>query len=123
MRTLAVENIDRPIVQWPRRQEHEVAEVAVVAAEAADEDLIAISRSEKLILMTFDRDIGRLIQGDSQPHPGVVYLRLRGAGQQLWDAFARNRAAMSRSMAEPRASATARHRAQSIGAFAAATRP
>ncbi len=74
MRVLADENIDRPIVQWLRRQEHEVAEVAAVAAAAADEDLIAISRSEKLILMTFDRDIGRLIQSDSQPHPGVVYL-------------------------------------------------
>ena len=34
-------------------------------------------------------DIGRLVQSASLPHPGVLYLRLRGAGGQLLDAFRR----------------------------------
>jgi len=89
MRILADENVDRPIASWLREQGHDVAEVAVVAQEAADADLIAMSRREGRILMSFDRDIGRLVQSDSAPHPGVVYLRLRGAGPQLWESFKR----------------------------------
>jgi len=89
MRILADENVDRPIVQWLRSQGHDVTEATVVAAEVADAELIVISRHEKRILMTFDRDIGRLVQSPSLPHPGVLYLRLRGAGGQLLDAFRR----------------------------------
>jgi len=89
MRILADENVDRPIVQWLRSQGHDVTEATVVAAEAADAELIVISRRDKRILMTFDRDIGRLVQSASLPHPGVLYLRLRGAGGQLLDAFRR----------------------------------
>ena len=39
--------------------------------------------------MSFDRDMGRLVQSDSAPHPGVIYLRLRGVGPQLWESFKR----------------------------------
>jgi predicted nuclease of predicted toxin-antitoxin system len=86
MQILADENIDRPIVTWLRGQGHDVVEAA---PEAADADLIAMSRREGRILITFDRDIGRLVQSDAAPHPGVVYLRIRGAGSQLWDTFQR----------------------------------
>jgi len=89
MRILADENVDRPIASWLREQGHDVAEVAVVAQEAADADLIALSRREGRILMSFDRDMGRLVQSDSAPHPGVIYLRLRGVGPQLWESFKR----------------------------------
>jgi len=89
MRILADENVDRPIVVWLREQGHDVTEATVVAPEASDADLIAMSRGEGRVLMTLDRAIGRLVQSDSAPHPGVVYLRLRGAGGQLWDAFKR----------------------------------
>jgi predicted nuclease of predicted toxin-antitoxin system len=89
MRILADENIDRPIVAWLRGQGHDVVEAATAAPEAADADLIAMSRREDRILITFDRDIGRLVQSDTAPHPGVVYLRIRGAGPQLWGTFQR----------------------------------
>lgn len=71
MRILADENVDRPIASWLREQGHDVAEVAVVAQEAADADLIAMSRREGRILMSFDRDMVRLVQSDSAPHPGL----------------------------------------------------
>ena len=89
MQILADENIDRPIVAWLRGQGHDVVEAATAAPEAADTDLIAMSRREGRILITFDRDIGRLVQSDAAPHPGVVYLRIRGAWSQLWDTFQR----------------------------------
>jgi predicted nuclease of predicted toxin-antitoxin system len=86
---LADENIDRPIVAWLRGQGHDVVEAATAAPEAADADLIAMSRRAGRIRITFDRDIGRLVQSDTVPHPGVVYLRIRGAGPQLWGTFQR----------------------------------
>ncbi len=89
MRILADENVDRPIVGWLRGQGHDVIEASIATPEALDVELIAISRREMRVLMTFDRDIGRLIQLESEPHPGVVYLRLRGAGPALWKAFQR----------------------------------
>jgi len=89
MRILADENIDRPIAAWLREHGHDVVEAATVAPEAADAELIAISRRDGRVLMTFDRDIGRLVQSDAAPHPGVVYLRLRGAGPHLWNTFKR----------------------------------
>jgi len=87
MQILAGENVDRPITQWLREQGHDVVEANVVMPESTDAELIAMSRREGRILMTFDRDIGRLIQSDTAPHPGVVYLRLRGAGPRLWETF------------------------------------
>lgn len=89
MRILTDENVDRPIAEWLRAQGHDVAEATTMAQGAADADLISMSRREGRILMTFDRDIGRLVQSDFAPHPGVVYLRLRGAGPQLWHIFRR----------------------------------
>jgi len=89
MRILTDENVDRPIATWLAERGHDVIEASVIASEATDEDLIAMSRVQDRILMTFDRDIGRLVQSDSLPHPGVVYLRLRGAGPQLLDTFKR----------------------------------
>jgi hypothetical protein len=67
MRILADENIDRPIVAWLRGQGHDVVETATAAPEAADADLIAMSRREGRILMAFDRDIGGLVQSDASP--------------------------------------------------------
>lgn len=87
MRILADENIDRPIVHWLREQGHEVAEVVALAPGASDEEVVGISRREKRILMTFDRDIGRFVLSSDDVHPGVIYLRLRGNGPQLWARF------------------------------------
>jgi predicted nuclease of predicted toxin-antitoxin system len=87
MRILADENVDRPIVNWLREQGHDVVEAAVDAREASDATLIQMSRRDDRVLMTFDRDIGRILHADRSSHPGVINLRLRGAGPVLWDAF------------------------------------
>lgn len=89
MRILADENVDRPIVVWLREQSHDVIEAATTAREAPDHHLIEISRRDGRVLMTFDRDIGRIMQTDPLPHPGIVYLRLRGRGPELWNALQR----------------------------------
>jgi hypothetical protein len=89
MRILADENVDRPIVQWLREQGHDVVEISVAAREAPDQHLIDMSRRDGRVLMTFDRDIGRIMHSDPLPHPGIIYLRLRGRGSDLWEAFTR----------------------------------
>lgn len=89
MRILADENVDRPIVRWLRQQGHDLVEATVAARESPDAELIEMSRRDNRVLMTFDRDIGRFIRLDRNPHPGVIYLRLRGAGPKLWEAFQR----------------------------------
>jgi len=89
MRILADENVDRPIVLWLRQQGHDVVEATVAAPGARDVELIQMSRREGRVLMTFDRDVGRIIRADRERHPGVVYLRLHGTGHALWEAFKR----------------------------------
>lgn len=89
-RILADENVDRPIVLWLREQGHDVVEVAAVSPGATDEALIRLSRQDDRVLVTFDRDVGRLLMSSRDVHPGVVYLRLKGIGPAAWEAFRRN---------------------------------
>ena len=87
MRIFADENIDRPIISWLREQGHDVVEAVTAAPGAADIEVVRMSREDQRVLMTFDRDIGRIVLSDSDPHPGVIFLRLRGAGLALWEQF------------------------------------
>lgn len=87
MKLLADENVDRPIVNWLKSQGHDVLEIARHAPGAEDEQVIDISRSHGRVLLTFDRDIGHLLSLDNRPHPGVIYLRLRGTADQVWHRF------------------------------------
>ncbi len=90
MRILADENVDRPIVHWLREQGHDVIEASVVAREAPDVELIEMSRRDDRLFITFDRDIGSIMRADPAPHPGIIYLRLRGgSGPEMWEAFKR----------------------------------
>jgi predicted nuclease of predicted toxin-antitoxin system len=87
MRLLADENVDRPIARWLTEQGHDVLEVAAQAPGAPDQSVILLSRQTNRVLLTFDRDIGRLLLADIRPHPGVVYLRLTGVADELWERF------------------------------------
>src|SRR3990172_4069400 len=87
MRLLADENVDLPIVRWLLEQGHDVLEVRIEAPAADDQRVIELARDLDRVVLTFDRDIGRLLLADSRPHPGVVYLRLTGVAEALWDRF------------------------------------
>ena len=74
MRFLTDENIDRPIAKWLLERGHDVIEASVIASEATDEDLIAISRLQDRILITFDRDIARSRRSvRSAGTPGIAH--------------------------------------------------
>lgn len=87
MKILADENVDRPIVNWLRELGHDVLEISVEMPGAKDAAVIDLSRRQNRVLMTFDRDVGRILLADARPHPGVIYLRLQGVGPQLWHVF------------------------------------
>lgn len=66
---------------------HDVVQVSELFPGATDEWVIAFSRHEQRVLITLDRDMGRLLMSDMEPHPGVIYLRLQGAGPAYWHDF------------------------------------
>ncbi len=87
MRILVDENLDRPIVLHLRELGHDVTQVSELSPGATDEWVITCSRREHRVLITQDRDMGRLLMSDIQPHPGVIYLRLQGVGEIFWRDF------------------------------------
>jgi predicted nuclease of predicted toxin-antitoxin system len=48
----------------------------------ADEDVLAIARKERRILLVADRDFGELIFNQRLAHAGVIFFRLPGAPLQ-----------------------------------------
>jgi len=49
----------------------------------ADEDVLAIARQERRILVVADRDFGELIFNQGLSHAGVLFFRLPGAQLQI----------------------------------------
>jgi predicted nuclease of predicted toxin-antitoxin system len=66
-----------PSVRLLREAGHEVAVIARDSPGAPDEEVLLRAHRENRVLLTFDRDHGRLIYESSMPVPaGVVYFRL-----------------------------------------------
>jgi predicted nuclease of predicted toxin-antitoxin system len=75
-RFLADENVPRRAIRFLRSAGHDVLAIAETAPGSADEEVLAIARSEGRILLTFDRDVGELIFAKQVPVPaGVILLR------------------------------------------------
>jgi len=77
VRILADENLDGPIVTWLRAHGHDVAWMVELDAGAPDEDVL--SRAADRVLLTGDRDFGRMIFLEGRMVAGVVYLRTRAS--------------------------------------------
>jgi len=72
---LADENVPRPSVARLRQAG---IDVAVVPSGADDDAVLARAAAEQRILVTLDRDFGRLALARRQSMPpGIVYVRLR----------------------------------------------
>jgi len=73
MRFLADENVPFASVLRLRGEGHDVQ---VVPQGGADSAILALARDEQRVLLTFDRDFGRLVfhRGISSPS-GIVYFR------------------------------------------------
>src|SRR5437763_10183392 len=76
MRLLANENLPIASVRRLREKGHDVFAVAESMPASKDEGVLSLAAQEGRILLTFDRDYGKLIYGRGMAAPvGVVYLR------------------------------------------------
>ncbi len=75
MRFLADESCDFAVVRALREAGHEVVAIAEISPRATDEAVIEIALREERILLTEDKDFGRLVYAHRQITGGVLLLR------------------------------------------------
>ena len=75
MRFLADESCDFAVVRALRSASHDVATVRDLAPGAPDKEVVRITHAQERILITEDRDFGRLVFVSTTESPGILYLR------------------------------------------------
>ncbi len=91
MRFLADESCDFAVVKALRAVGHDVSAMVEISPGADDEVVLAIARSEVRVLLTEDKDFGKLAYADGQETAGVVLIRFpagvrRTVGQSVVEA-------------------------------------
>jgi predicted nuclease of predicted toxin-antitoxin system len=76
LRLLADENVPRAAVQALVGSGLDIVSVAEVLPSVADEDVLAFAKRNGQILISFDKDFGRLVFLERLPSDGVVFLRV-----------------------------------------------
>jgi predicted nuclease of predicted toxin-antitoxin system len=76
MRFLADENFPLPSIISLRQVGYEVISIAEESSGIEDTEVLARAASEKLVILTFDRDNGELIyRRELSPAWGIIYFR------------------------------------------------
>ena len=75
MRFLADECCDRAVVRALRAGGYDVLSVSEITPRAEDSHVIRLALREKRILLTEDKDFGRLVYSHGQKTLGVIFLR------------------------------------------------
>ncbi len=107
MRFIVDESTGVAVVDYLRSAGHDVLAVAESMPGADDVDILARASAEGRILITNDKDFGELVFRSSQPHSGILLLRLR-------DESASNRVRVVRAVLD-------RYADRLIGSFVIAT--
>lgn len=82
LRFLADESCDFNVVRTMRAAGYDVAAVTEFARRSSDNDIIRLAVAEGRILITEDRDFGRLVHAHARRTGGVVYLRYPSASRK-----------------------------------------
>ncbi len=78
------ENVPLVVASALRSLGHDCLVIAETDPRAVDDDIMARSRSDGRVLVTFDADFSRMIFHELQPPPpGVVYMRSRSDQARL----------------------------------------
>ena len=75
MRFLADESCDFAIVRALRDAGHEVVAVAEISPRAEDPEVVDLAVGEARLLLTEDKDFGRVVFADRRASGGVILLR------------------------------------------------
>lgn len=78
MMFLADEGVDKPIVDALRADGFEVAYILETHPGSDDDSILTMAESNKLILITMDKDFGELVFRLKRIHSGIVLIRLAG---------------------------------------------
>lgn len=76
MRFIVDECTGPAIAQWLRDQGHDVFSVYDQARGMDDDGVLKIAIAERRILVTNDKDFGRMVFHEGKAHAGIVLLRL-----------------------------------------------
>jgi predicted nuclease of predicted toxin-antitoxin system len=80
MKFLFDQSADFRLIPHLRQLGHDVHVISRnYPASLADEDVLAIARAERRVLVVADRDFGELIFHQGLVHAGVIFFRLPGA--------------------------------------------
>lgn len=75
MRFLADESCDFAVVRALRRAGHDVRTVCESALGAEDAEVVRMAAEEDRLLLTEDKDFGRLVYASGHRHRGIIFLR------------------------------------------------
>jgi predicted nuclease of predicted toxin-antitoxin system len=75
---LADESVDRQIVDYLRRDGHDVLYVAEMEPGISDDAVLDLANREGALLLTADKDFGELVFRQGRFAPGVILVRLAG---------------------------------------------
>lgn len=75
MRFLADESCDFAVVHALRTKGHDVLTVSEAYRGAEDQHVIRLARQEERVLLTEDKDFGRLVHAAGSSRIGVIFLR------------------------------------------------
>lgn len=64
----------RSIGAWLENEGHSVIYVSDRDPRMPDDDILEWANSEKRIIITIDKDFGKIIFGQSKPHSGIIRL-------------------------------------------------
>ena len=82
MRFLADESCDFAVVRALRTDGHDVLAVSEVTHRSDDRELIEQAYRERRILLTEDKDFGRLVYASHADSSGVILIRFPGNARQ-----------------------------------------
>lgn len=82
MRFLADENVDKPIVEYLRKDGHGVIYLIEVEQSISDDEVIQRANQESVMLLTADKDFGELVFRQGRLSYGVVLIRMAGLSPQ-----------------------------------------
>ena len=74
MRLVCDADVDRPLVECLRTQNHEVVSIAELKAEATDEDVLDTANRQSALLVTRDKGFGELVYRQRLASHGVLLL-------------------------------------------------
>lgn len=71
------ESTGAAVAEYLRDVGHDVLAVAEAIPQTPDEDILAKAANEQRILVTNDKDFGKLVYRSGRAHSGIVLFRLR----------------------------------------------